>query len=77
MVKLLLSILAAIPCLALAGIPEATMYFIYGLIAPTTEVGRVLILVAFWFGGAGFCAFAAFFCFILWLGLLQVIGRNF
>jgi hypothetical protein len=38
-----------------AFIPEIAMYFIYNLIAPQSDLTRILLLVAFWFGGIGLC----------------------
>lgn len=53
--KLLFWTLGAFISLVIAAIPETAMYFLYGLIQPSGDVARALVLLAFWFLGAGMC----------------------
>lgn len=54
-------------CLGLAVCPELAMYWSWNLIQPESELTRILLIIAFWFGGAGFCVGFGALCFYLWL----------
>lgn len=53
-------------CMVIAFWPEVALYFIYGLIHPTTEVTRIITLFAFWFGGSGLCIGFGFIGLSVW-----------
>lgn len=73
MIKFLYAIIATVFCIALGLIPEAIMYGVYSLINPTTELVRILVLCAFWFGGAGLCVAFATIAFLLWAHIMKEI----
>lgn len=53
LIKLLFWILGSAIIIPATFIPEAVMYFLYQLIAPQSDLARVLVLLVFWVTGFG------------------------
>lgn len=73
MVKVLFWITGFCATLAIAVIPETIMYFIYHSIQPQTELGKIIMFLAFWLGGAGACVGFAVVAFILFLAISKAV----
>jgi len=71
--KLAFGIIGSLCCLVFALIPEAAMYFLYGVVNPTTTLERILVLGAFWFGGAGMCVLFGFLALAVWTALIKTV----
>ena len=69
-VKIAFFILGTLFCIIVGLWPEAAMYFVYNLIAPTTEMSRILVLALFWLGGAGVCLAFGVLSVVMWMGLI-------
>ncbi len=55
--------LCTLPWITLGLIPEFTMWGVWNLISPETEVGRIIMIAIFLFGGGAWCVFFAFLAF--------------
>jgi hypothetical protein len=53
--KLLGVVVVTFLCAILALWPEFAMYIAWHLINPESELTRILLVCAFWFGGASLC----------------------
>lgn len=73
--KALVIAISSIVCLAISLLPEVAMYFTYWLINPSTELGRVLVLTVFWFGGLSVCVFFGFLGFALWISIVSEVSK--
>jgi len=73
--KALFLVLSTLACLILALLPEGVMYAIYHVIQPQTDLTRVLLLVAFWFGGAAFCLGFGALALFIWLLAIQIVTK--
>jgi len=71
MTNIIKLIAVTISCLVFALIPEILMYFIYGIIDPSSTIEKILVFGLFWFGGFGLCILFAFIAFSLWAFLLN------
>lgn len=58
-------------CTAIALLPETAMWLTYGLIAPTSEIGKILTIGMFWLCGGGLCIAFGALGFLLWLSFTQ------
>lgn len=65
--ELLAKALFTIFCIGISITPEVGMYYSWGLISPQSELTRVLLIIAFWFGGAGLCVGFGALGFWLWI----------
>lgn len=73
--KLIYVTIWSIVCLVVALLPEMGMYAVYTLINPVSELARIAMFIAFWFGGAGICMLFAFLSFAIWVrGLMVMAG---
>lgn len=53
-------------CGLFALIPEIAMYFVYGMIEPSTTLEKIAVGAIFWFGGGGLCVLFAYLGFMFW-----------
>lgn len=65
-------ILFAIPWILLASIPEIIMFNLWNFINPTTEIGRLLTISAFFMGGFAICIV---FIFLGIAGFLKTVAK--
>lgn len=72
MLRLLSVLLATIICAAIAFIPEMIMYGLYGILNPTGELTRIIVLLAFWSLGGGVCVAFGLIGVLVWA---QVVAR--
>ena len=73
--KALFGIIGTLVCLVIGLIPEGVMWMLWGLIHPSSETSKILVLAVFWLGGAGLCFLFAFLAFSLWVVMLGEIFK--
>ncbi len=66
MLKVVGFIIWSLICLAFALIPEAVMYFLWGVIDPVTAIERLLVIAVFLIGGGSISVLFAFLGVALW-----------
>ena len=69
--KFIAFILITLICICIAVIPETAMYFLWQMVNPQTELGKILVLGIFWCGGFVFCIMFALFGFLLWVAGME------
>lgn len=69
MVKFLMWLLVSAILLVGTLVPELVMYFLWGLVHPTTEVGRFAMAALFLIGGGGFCILFGLLGFAAWVSV--------
>ena len=71
--KLIAFIIITILCVAFALIPEAAMWFGWGLIHPETEAGRILVIALFAVFGGSWCVFFGFLGVAIWGSFISAV----
>jgi hypothetical protein len=74
--KVVLAIVFTVLCVFLGLIPEIGMWLLWGAVAPVTELAKVILIVAFVFGGAGLSVIFAMGAFSLWALCMAFIAEE-
>jgi hypothetical protein len=69
-IKWIVAIVGSIFILAVSLIPESVMYFVWGLVNPASEVGKIALAIGFWIGGGGLCFLFGFLGLSLWVAFI-------
>lgn len=64
--KFFIWLIFSLLCVVFALLPEITMYFIWHLINPSTDVMRVVVIAIFIFGGGSACVLFTFISLAIW-----------
>lgn len=71
--KIAFFIIGTLLCIVLGLVPEFALYALWHVLAPTTEVMRVVTGLGFLFIGGGACIAFGFLAVAIWFALLKAV----
>jgi hypothetical protein len=68
-----IGLLVTVFCIVVGIIPELAMWGIWSLVHPSTEVGRIVMVALFLFGGTSLSILFGIVAFVMWAKLINVV----